>query len=224
MGETQTRYHVALDVDDRAGVLAAVAQAFAEHDVSIQTVRQEGRGDDAQLVVVSHRATDAALAATVEALRAHGLRARRLLGDARRGRRRVSTRDAGSRPPVARRDRGVPRPGSTSPTAPRPSPCARAAPRWSTAAWLSELHRRRGVAQGRGRQPHRLVQGPRHDRRAVGRRRRGRRGRGLRLDRQHVGVDGGVRRPGRGQAAGAGARRARSPPASSPRRSCTAPR
>ena len=64
-----TRYHVALDVDDRAGVLAAVAQAFAEHGVSIQTVRQEGRGDDAQLVVVTHRATDAALAATVEALR-----------------------------------------------------------------------------------------------------------------------------------------------------------
>jgi homoserine dehydrogenase len=37
--------------------------------VSIQTVRQEGHGDDAQLVVVSHRATDAALSATVEALR-----------------------------------------------------------------------------------------------------------------------------------------------------------
>ena len=36
-------------------MLAAVATAFAEHDVSIQTVRQEGRGDDAQLVVVSHR-------------------------------------------------------------------------------------------------------------------------------------------------------------------------
>ena len=70
MGQTQTRYHVQLDVDDKAGVLAAVAQAFAEHDVSIQTVRQEGRGDDAQLVVVSHRATDADLAATVEELRA----------------------------------------------------------------------------------------------------------------------------------------------------------
>jgi homoserine dehydrogenase len=69
MGETLTCYHVALDVDDRAGVLAAVAQTFAEHDVSIQTVRQEGRGDEAQLVVVSHRATDAALAATVDALR-----------------------------------------------------------------------------------------------------------------------------------------------------------
>jgi homoserine dehydrogenase len=69
MGRTRTRYHVAIDVDDRAGVLAAVAQAFAEHDVSIQTVRQEGRGDDAQLVVVSHRATDEALAATVKQLR-----------------------------------------------------------------------------------------------------------------------------------------------------------
>ena len=30
--------------------------AFAEHGVSIQTVRQEGRGDDAQLVVVTHTA------------------------------------------------------------------------------------------------------------------------------------------------------------------------
>ncbi len=69
MGQTETRYHVAIDVDDRAGVLASVAQVFAEQDVSIQTVRQEGHGDDAQLVVVSHRATDAALARTVETLR-----------------------------------------------------------------------------------------------------------------------------------------------------------
>ena len=69
MGSTRTRYHVQLDVSDKAGVLAAVALAFAEHDVSIQTVRQEGRGDDAQLVVVSHAATDADLSATVEHLR-----------------------------------------------------------------------------------------------------------------------------------------------------------
>ncbi|TCJ31152.1 homoserine dehydrogenase [Nocardioides jejuensis] len=69
MGETVTSYHVQLDVDDRAGVLAAVANAFADQGVSIQTVRQEGRGADAQLVVVSHPATDAALAATVDHLR-----------------------------------------------------------------------------------------------------------------------------------------------------------
>jgi homoserine dehydrogenase len=57
-------------VADRAGVLAAVAGVFARHDVSIQTVRQEGRGDDATLVVVTHTATDAALSATVDELRA----------------------------------------------------------------------------------------------------------------------------------------------------------
>jgi homoserine dehydrogenase len=69
MGETLTRYHLAVDVDDRAGVLAEIATAFAEEDVSIQTLRQEGRGADAQLVVVSHDATDAQLARTVEHLR-----------------------------------------------------------------------------------------------------------------------------------------------------------
>lgn len=69
MGETITRYHVALDVDDRPGVLARVAEVFAAHDVSIQAVRQEGHGDDAQLVIITHRAPDAALAATVAGLR-----------------------------------------------------------------------------------------------------------------------------------------------------------
>ena len=69
MGETPTRYHVSLDVADKAGVLASVANAFAAHDVSIQTVRQEGHGDDATLVLVTHTASDAALSATVEGLR-----------------------------------------------------------------------------------------------------------------------------------------------------------
>jgi homoserine dehydrogenase len=69
IGRARTRYHVSIDVDDRPGVLSAVAQAFAVHDVSIKTVRQEGRGDDAQLVVVTHEADDAALAATVGQLR-----------------------------------------------------------------------------------------------------------------------------------------------------------
>ena len=68
MGAVTTRYHISLDVDDQAGVLAAAAQVFADHDVSIQTVRQDGRDDDALLVVVTHQATDAALAATVEEL------------------------------------------------------------------------------------------------------------------------------------------------------------
>ncbi|HEY0165425.1 MAG TPA: homoserine dehydrogenase [Jatrophihabitans sp.] len=71
IGEVSTRYHVALDVADRPGVLASVAGAFADNGVSIQTVRQEGRGDAATLVLVTHVAPDAALAATVRRLAAY---------------------------------------------------------------------------------------------------------------------------------------------------------
>jgi homoserine dehydrogenase len=65
MGSTKTRYLIRLDVADRPGVLAAVAQTFSKHDVSIQTVRQTGRGDNAELIVMTHKATDSSLAATV---------------------------------------------------------------------------------------------------------------------------------------------------------------
>ncbi|MDO5503311.1 MAG: homoserine dehydrogenase [Actinomycetia bacterium] len=73
MGAARTRYHIALDVVDRPGVLAQVATAFAEHDVSIEAVRQDVVSDDegatrAILIVVTHTATDAALRATVDAL------------------------------------------------------------------------------------------------------------------------------------------------------------
>jgi homoserine dehydrogenase len=70
MGDTLTRYHVSLDVDDRPGVLAPVAEAFARHDVSIQAVRQTSRGDEALLVIVTHEARDADLAATILELQA----------------------------------------------------------------------------------------------------------------------------------------------------------
>lgn len=76
MGLAMTRYHIRLDVADRPGVLAQVALAFAEHDVSIETVRQQLLSPDPQrpsegrasLVVVTHTASDAALSATVDAL------------------------------------------------------------------------------------------------------------------------------------------------------------
>ena len=69
MGQTPTRYHVSMEVADRTGVLAAVAGEFSHRGVSISVVRQEGRGEGASLVVVTHTAADAALAATVAALR-----------------------------------------------------------------------------------------------------------------------------------------------------------
>ncbi|WP_280206297.1 ACT domain-containing protein, partial [Nocardia cyriacigeorgica] len=68
IGDTPTRYHVNLQVADRAGVLQAVAGEFADHGVSISTVRQEGHGAGARLVVVTHHATESALADTVSAL------------------------------------------------------------------------------------------------------------------------------------------------------------
>ena len=76
MGDALTRYHISLDVADRPGVLAKVASAFADHGVSIETVRQrlvpadhERPESGANLVVVTHTATDAALSATVASLR-----------------------------------------------------------------------------------------------------------------------------------------------------------
>ncbi|MDX2927697.1 homoserine dehydrogenase [Streptomyces sp. NRRL_B-16638] len=69
MGDVVTRYHISLDVADKPGVLAQVATVFAEHGVSINTVRQSGKDGEASLVVVTHRASDAALGGTVEALR-----------------------------------------------------------------------------------------------------------------------------------------------------------
>ncbi len=68
MGDVVTRYHISLDVADKPGVLAQVATVFAEHGVSIDTVRQQGKDGEASLVVVTHRASDAALGGTVEAL------------------------------------------------------------------------------------------------------------------------------------------------------------
>ncbi len=66
--DIKTQYLIRLDVADKPGVLAAVAQAFATENVSIQTVRQSGRGVDAELIVVTHGASEHALALTVKRL------------------------------------------------------------------------------------------------------------------------------------------------------------
>ena len=68
IGQIKTKYLIRLDVADKSGVLAAIAQTFASENVSIQTVRQSGRGTDAELIVVTHNATEEALASTVRRL------------------------------------------------------------------------------------------------------------------------------------------------------------
>ena len=69
IGQAMTRYYIGIDVADRTGVLATVAQTFATHGVSIETLRQDMHGDQAALVVLTHRASDAALSGVVADLR-----------------------------------------------------------------------------------------------------------------------------------------------------------
>jgi homoserine dehydrogenase len=67
-GSVKTRYLIRLDVNDRPGVLASVAQTFATNKVSIETVRQSGRDDSAELIVMTHTADEGSLRNTVSAL------------------------------------------------------------------------------------------------------------------------------------------------------------
>jgi homoserine dehydrogenase len=64
-----SQYYILLNVADRPGVLAAVAGAFGAHQVSIASVWQEGIGDQAQLVMISHRAREKDIQATLQELR-----------------------------------------------------------------------------------------------------------------------------------------------------------
>ncbi len=66
--ELTTQYYVLLDVVDRSGVLAEVANTFGDHGVSIAQVWQEGTGGSAQLVLITHQAQERDLRITVQAL------------------------------------------------------------------------------------------------------------------------------------------------------------
>jgi homoserine dehydrogenase len=69
MDETSSSYYILLEVDDRPGVLARVAQTFTDHGVSINSVWQEGFGDEARLVMVTHRALERNFQSLLGALR-----------------------------------------------------------------------------------------------------------------------------------------------------------
>lgn len=63
------QYYILLAVADEPGVLATVAKAFGDHDVSIRSVWQEGKAHEAQLVLITHRALERNIQATLHALR-----------------------------------------------------------------------------------------------------------------------------------------------------------
>jgi homoserine dehydrogenase len=67
--ETSAEYLLGLDVVDEPGVLHAVTGVFARHGVSIRAAEQEGFGDEARLVFITHDAREADVQATVRELR-----------------------------------------------------------------------------------------------------------------------------------------------------------
>jgi homoserine dehydrogenase len=69
MAEMTGQYYILLHVEDRPGVLAEIASVLAANDVSIKSVWQEGSGEDAQLVFITHRAMEGPFQRAVAQLR-----------------------------------------------------------------------------------------------------------------------------------------------------------
>ncbi len=103
MGDTRGQYYLNLHVEDRPGVLAEIAERFGHNGVSIERVWQEGAGEEATLVFITHRAQEGAFQKTIEELRElEAVRDGREPA-ARRGRGRVS-----AEPPMPPAPRGAP--------------------------------------------------------------------------------------------------------------------
>jgi homoserine dehydrogenase len=64
-----SEYYLNLEVADRPGVLAAVADVFGTHGVSIRTMEQEGLGEEARLIFITHTAREADMQSTLRDLR-----------------------------------------------------------------------------------------------------------------------------------------------------------
>ena len=64
--DVQSSWFIRLSVNDEPGVLASIAGTFGEYNVSIESVIQEGRGDQAELVLVTHEAPEKDLNNSIE--------------------------------------------------------------------------------------------------------------------------------------------------------------
>ena len=197
MADVDTQYYVALDVADRPGVLAQVAAVFADHGVSIRSV-QRGKGEEAQLVLVTHLARGGAVQQVLEglrglpvvgnlasAMRVEGEEADEVLGVVSD----VTTRAAWPGLIERYRDR-LP----VGPSTPVVTLLEGGTPLVAGAGAVGPDRLRR-LAEGRGGQPDRLVQGPGHDRGRVQGPGGGGAGDPVRLHRQHLGLGRRLRGP-----------------------------
>ncbi len=68
MDDLCSQYYLSMEVLDRPGVLAAVAEVFGRHSVSIRVMEQVGLADEARLVFLTHVAREADVQATMAEL------------------------------------------------------------------------------------------------------------------------------------------------------------
>ena len=64
----RSAFYISIDVFDRPGVLAAVANVFGDHNISIRSMEQIGLDHEARLIFLTHEATERDLAGTIKAL------------------------------------------------------------------------------------------------------------------------------------------------------------
>jgi homoserine dehydrogenase len=69
MDDTHGQFYLNLHVEDGPGVLAEIADHFGRNGVSIERVWQEGFGDEATLVFITHRTQESAFQKTLQQLR-----------------------------------------------------------------------------------------------------------------------------------------------------------
>jgi homoserine dehydrogenase len=68
VSDVTSSFYLHLEVADRPGVLANIAQVLGDHEVSVKSVVQRGIGEDARLVMVVHECLESRFSAAVEAI------------------------------------------------------------------------------------------------------------------------------------------------------------
>src|SRR4051812_25741275 len=64
--DVEMAFYLHLEVDDRPGVLAQIAEVLGNNEVSVRSVVQRGMGDEAQLIMVMHPVSEKRFGAALE--------------------------------------------------------------------------------------------------------------------------------------------------------------
>jgi homoserine dehydrogenase len=64
--DVEMAFYLHLEVEDRPGVLARIAEILGQNEVSVRSVVQRGRGDDATLIMVMHPVSEKRFAAALK--------------------------------------------------------------------------------------------------------------------------------------------------------------